>query len=152
MPWVALCAKFPYNDKCDGCIIPRLGSTLTSHFTRGSWSPTEALLHINLLELQAVHNVCTQFLPMIKQKTIQILTDNVACMFYMNRQGPRGRSHSLCVEAMRLWNWCITHNSHITASYRLRHQNTTADALSRNFSQDHEWELGIWVLHNIFKQ
>lgn len=124
---------------------------LKSHSTQGRWSPTDSPLQINLLELRVVRNVCSHFLSLIENKTIQILTDNVACMFYISRCGGAW-SHSLCMETTWLWNWCIAHNIHLTVSCLFRSQYTTAVALSRNFALDHEWELGTQVLHNIFKQ
>lgn len=68
--------------------------------------------HINVLKLHAVRNACHHFLPIIKNKMIKIMMDNIMCMFYINRQG-EAKSHSLCTEAMKLWNWCIKHNINI---------------------------------------
>lgn len=57
-----------------------------------------------------VTNPYTHFLLLIAGSNTKILTDNVACMYYINHQwGWGSMSPSLCVEAMRLWNWCISH-------------------------------------------
>ncbi|KAM7166314.1 uncharacterized protein RBU57_007209 [Macrochelys suwanniensis] len=127
------------------------GAHLGHHNVQGKWSPTETRLHINLLELRAVHNACRHFLPLIRGTSISVLTDNMACMFYINRQGG-ARSHLLCVEAMNLWNFCIHNNINITASYLPGCQNITADSLSRHFSQEHEWKIHDRVLETIFQK
>lgn len=77
------------------------GAHLHTHTVQGRWSLTEFTLHINLLELQEVCNACLYFLPLITHCTIRVMTDNSACMFYINRQG-RARSHLLCLEALKL--------------------------------------------------
>lgn len=71
-----------------------------------------------------------------------MMMDNLTCMYYINRQG-RVRSHSLCSETIKLWNWYIHNNISISVMYLLGHQNTTKDTLSRTFSHDHEWELDM---------
>lgn len=120
------------------------------HAIQGQWSPTETQLHINLLELRAVCNVCLHFLPQIINKTVGVRTSNITCIFYINWQGG-ARSQSLCIEAMRLWNWCISHNITVSASYCPGCQNITADILSRQFFQDHKWEIDDTVLNSIFQ-
>uniref|UniRef100_A0A8C0JAD5 Progesterone immunomodulatory binding factor 1 n=1 Tax=Chelonoidis abingdonii TaxID=106734 RepID=A0A8C0JAD5_CHEAB len=77
------------------------------------------------------------FLLLIRDKMVQILTDSVICMFYINRQGG-AQSHSLCVEAMHVWQWCMKHNA-------------MADTLSRKFYQDHKWELNTPVILDVFR-
>lgn len=56
------------------------------------------------------------------------------------RQGG-ARSHSLCTEAIKLWNWCVQHHIKVTTSYLPACHNTTVYTLSRHFSEEHEWEL-----------
>lgn len=53
---------------------------------------------------------------------------------------------------MKLWNWSIIHHIHISTLYLLGTQNTTADALHRQFLQNYYWELllGI-ILRGIFQ-
>lgn len=86
--------------------------------------------------------ICLSSLPITHKKWINLCDDNVAWMFYINRQ--RGvQSHSLCTKAMRLWNWCIQHHIDISASDLPGCRNTTADTLSRWFSQEHN---GNWTL------
>lgn len=84
--------------------------------------------------IEAVRNASSHFLPLIKASSVKIMTNNVACMFYINRQGG-ACSPSLCAEAVKLWSWRITNHIAILASYLHGIQNVTANHLSRHFSQ-----------------
>lgn len=60
----------------------------------------------------AVRNACLHFMPLIRVRCIKSMTENVACMFYVDQQ--RGvRAHSLYSKAITLWNWCILSHLHI---------------------------------------
>lgn len=122
------------------------GAHLQTHTVQGKWSQWESTLHINFLELRAVCNACLHFLPITRQKTVRIMMDSIACMFYINRW--EEQSQSLCAEALKLWNWCIQHGINISTAYLPGHQNITADSLSRRFSQEHKWEMN----HTIHSQ
>lgn len=65
----------------------RLGTHLNICRVQGKWSLMEAVLHINLLEVRVVRNSCAHFLPFIRDTLTKIMTDNTACMFYINCQG-----------------------------------------------------------------
>lgn len=54
------------------------GAHLGDSTIQGRWSPEESNLHINLLELRVVQNTCQRFLPLIRDRTVQILRDNLA--------------------------------------------------------------------------
>lgn len=98
------------------------------------------MLHINILELWVVHYACHQFLPKIKGHSIRIVTDNRAVMYYINSQ-EGAKSPSLCIETIKLWNLCLTHQIDISVAFLPAMQNTMADVLIGYFHQDHEWEL-----------
>lgn len=102
---------------------------------------TKSTLHINLLELQAVSNACQHFLPLIRHFTIRLMTDNITCMPYINRQG-RASSHSLCSLVYPTQHQYI---SHIPPG----HQNTTVDLLSRRFSQDLKWICTPYTIYSV---
>lgn len=110
------------------------GAHLNNLSVQGRWSISESTLHINILELRAVRNACAHFLPLIENKTIQIMTDNVASLFHINKER---RGHSLCTVAMKLWKRCIQQIT-VSADYPLGSQNIMTDILSRKFSHDHE--------------
>lgn len=84
-------------------------------------------------------------------KVIRVMTDNVSCKLYINKQR-RARSPSLCTKAIKFWNWCIIHHIQISAVYHPGIQNTTTNALSRHFSYYCKWELDTQVLHRIFQR
>ena len=50
----------------------------------GLWSKRESTLHINQLELLAIMKAFQAFLPRIKGKTVQLVTDNTTVMHYIN--------------------------------------------------------------------
>lgn len=74
---------------------------------------TESHLHIKLLELRAVRNVCSLFLVIIKDKTVQILIDNMPCMFYIDKGE---RDHTLSV-----WKQCDSGNGASSTMSILQH-------------------------------
>lgn len=80
---------------------------------------------------------------------MKILTDNIAYMYYINCQGGT-KSSSLCTEAMKLWNCCISHNVTLSAAYLLSMQNWIQDKLSCKFPHNHEWEMHLSVLQDLF--
>ncbi|XP_075796040.1 uncharacterized protein LOC142831042 [Pelodiscus sinensis] len=125
------------------------GAHMQDKQVQGRWSAQESLYHINLLELRAVSSACEHFFPLICNQVVHILTDNMTTVYYISRQGG-ACSHSLCIEAILLWNWCNRHNVIITAAYFPEEDNITTDALSRHFVQQHEWELHTDILHLLF--
>nr|XP_006116545.1 uncharacterized protein LOC102444972 [Pelodiscus sinensis] len=125
------------------------GAHMGNDRVQDKWSSIEKTYDINLLELRAISLACKHFLPCIRHTTVRIFTDNVAAMYYVNRQGG-ARSCSLCAEAIRLWNWCIKNGVTITASYLPGISNVIADSLSRRFPVDHEWEMRCRISDLIF--
>lgn len=105
------------------------GAHMNGGKVQGRWSDSERLLHINLLELRAIFLACKHFCTHIMGTVVRVLTDNVAAMYYTNRQGG-ARSRYLCAEAVCLWNFCIQNNITITESYLPGSDNTIADSLS----------------------
>ena len=69
---------------------------------RGLWSPAESLLHINLLELRVIRLALKAFLPSLRGRLVQVLTDHTTAMWFCNKQGGVG-SGTLCQEAPPLW-------------------------------------------------
>lgn len=125
------------------------GAHMDSRTVQRRWSTQKMLLHISVLELRAVRHACKHFQLQIRYTTTRILTDNVATMFYINRQGG-ARFPSLSAESIHLWNWCISNNTILTALYIPGVDNLIADSLSRHFPHDHKWEVRTAVLTRIF--
>lgn len=54
---------------------------------QGQWSGAEQALHINCLEMLAVSHGLQSFLPVLAGHHAFVLSDNIATVFYINRQG-----------------------------------------------------------------
>ena len=59
---------------------------------------------MNLLELRAIRMAMKAFLPTIKGRLVQVLTDYTTAMWYSSRQSGVGL-WALCQEVLRLWKW-----------------------------------------------
>ena len=55
--------------------------------TQGFWSASESQLHINELELKAVHFAVQAFGDRLKNKHVKILCDNSTTVAYINAMG-----------------------------------------------------------------
>ncbi|XP_054843545.1 peroxisome biogenesis factor 13 isoform X1 [Eublepharis macularius] len=86
----------------------------------------------------------------IRNKRVQVLSDNTTACYYLNKQGGTV-SLKLCREATTLWNWAIANNVLPKAVHIAGESNTAADALSRVFLPQHEWSLNRAYLHVVFR-
>ena len=124
------------------------GAHLQSLTVSGVWTETEALLHINILEFQAVTLALQHFLPHIRGKVVLIATDNTTVVAYINRQGGT-KSPSLCHLAYDLLSWTQLHHILLRARHIPGHLNVLADLLSRR----HQVIPTEWEIHsNVFRQ
>ncbi|XP_065275732.1 epoxide hydrolase 3 [Emys orbicularis] len=80
-----------------------------------------------------------------------MLTDNMAAMFYISKQG-RARSSTVCQEAIHLWNFCVKHAIHLEDSHLPGAWNALADHLTRSFSSHHELSLHPEVTRYVFQR
>ena len=103
---------------------------------RGLWSPVEALLHINLLELRAIRLALKAFLPSIKGRLVQVFTDTTT-MWYCNKQS-RVWSGSV---ALCLWTWLERQDIFLVVQHLVGSLNARADKLSSQCLVHHEWQL-----------
>ncbi|XP_065406172.1 uncharacterized protein LOC122174245 [Chrysemys picta bellii] len=126
------------------------GAHLNEHHTQGLWTAPQLALHINVRELMVVRLACQAFLNLLRGRCVLVLIDNTTAMFYIKKQGG-ARSSILCQEAIRLWDFCIAHSIHLTASFLPGVQNTLADRLSRSF-QTHEWSIRPDIIHSVFQK
>lgn len=90
--------------------------------TQGLWSLEDLELHINVRELRAVHLACLTFRPHLAGRCVSVLLDNMATVFYINKQGG-AHSSPLCREALALWDFCVLNATHLTAFYLPGEQN-----------------------------
>ena len=94
--------------------------------------------HSNVRELMAILLSIRAFRPLLSGKHIQILSDNVTSVAYINHQG--GPIPNLTNIAKDIWAEAICHNITISARHLAGKENTLADELSRQVDK-HEWML-----------
>ena len=123
-----------------------------SSFTQGRWSPLEAQLHINYLELKAVFLGIKALFPHSSPISLLILCDHTPTVNYINNMGGT-KSRFLCSLTLEIWDYCLSHNIWLKASYLPGLYNIRADSLSRVFSDNHDYSLtSLWFtkLHSYF--
>ena len=90
------------------------GGHLGDQTASGIWQPQWKSRHINWLKLQAVWLTLQHFLPQIGGTVVEVLSDNMTTVSYINRQGGT-QSPSLCRLALDLLDWCDEHQIFISA-------------------------------------
>lgn len=125
------------------------GAHLNGQIVQGTWNNSQNSLHINCLELLAVHYALKHFLPQLKQENVQIRCDNTTVVQFINRQGGT-KSHQLCSLTWDLWQTAIRNNIHLSAVHIAGHKNILADHLSRFKVKETEWSLDSLVTREIF--
>ena len=107
----------------------------------GTWPPSMRLLHINILELEAVVLALRRFGPSLAGGDILLSTDNTTVAAYVNRQGG-ARSRPLSRRTERLLLWCESRGISLRARHVPGRFNVLADSLSRAYSI----VLTVWTL------
>ena len=64
-----------------------LGAHLLSHQTGGLWDSVQKCLHINILELVAVHLALQHFLPLVQGELVMVMTDNTTVVAQLRNRG-----------------------------------------------------------------
>ena len=116
------------------------GGHLGDQTASGTWQLQWKSRHINWLELQAVLLTLQHFLPQLRGTVMEVLSDNMTTVSYINKQGGT-HSLSLCRLALDLWEWCDEHRIVISAVHLAGESNVLADALSRGIYLPTEWTL-----------
>ena len=116
--------------------------------TGGPWKPEE-IAHINVLEIKAIYFALLTFCR-TPNLQIHVATDNTTAMAYVRKMGGV-RSSECNAEAQAIWGWAEQNRSWITVSYLPGKLNVRADAASRNFKQNLEWELAPKVFNKIVR-
>ena len=127
-----------------------MGWSLPGHMAFGDWPRTDTLAHINLLEFRAVLSL-RPFLPLLRQRTVLIRTDNVTVAAYINKQGG---THSTRLNALaaQLWTWCRREEIFPMASHIPGQDNLIADFLSRGRVLPSEWTLHPTVMDQMARE
>ena len=117
--------------------------------TGGRWSPEEAQLHINALELLAVFWGLKALCPSEHHCHIKVLSDNTTTVSYLRNMG--GSHSTPCNDISRdIWLWCKDRDIWITPAHIPGVENIEADSASRVFNDKTEWKLDQPVVSEIF--
>lgn len=92
----------------------------------------------NYREMCAVLMGLHSFLPLVKGKSVEVVSDNISTVAYLNHLG--GPARDLSDMATAIWSFAFQHNMHITPRHLAGRNNTLADALSR-LNPRYEWKL-----------
>ncbi|KAF7246105.1 Transposon Ty3-I Gag-Pol polyprotein [Varanus komodoensis] len=125
------------------------GAICSDVCTQGIWSHQDCRNHINFLELLAVFKALQSFEDVLLHQVVQVTSDNMAMVFYLNKQGGT-RSRKLAHLAMQIWDWCIPRGITLLAVHLAGTENTDTDLLSRHMSRSHKWELDHRVHDMLF--
>lgn len=121
----------------------------------GVWTEAMARTSINYRELMAVMCAVKSFKHSLKHKNVQILSDNVTTVAYLNHLG--GPSPTLTKLMSSIWMEAHEAGIKLSARHLAGVQNTHADRLSR-LSAQYEWMLNprifqyldsIWGPHHV---
>jgi len=123
------------------------GAKFENVTTGGLFTQAEKTLHINVLELKAIHLGLKSLCRDLKGTHIKVLSDNSTSVFCINNMGSCA-SMSCDFETKMIWNWAIERNIWISASHIPGSQNTEADKESRKNETYTEWKLN----ENIFSE
>lgn len=125
------------------------GATMGDDAISGIWSENQSSLHINVLELTAVHNAVQHWKDKLSNKNVLIETDSTTVVSYIRRQGGT-KSPTLCYRVWDLWKLCIDHDIFLTPVHIPGVQNMEADSLSRAQISPAEWEIVPSCINKVF--
>ena len=112
------------------------------------WATTEVTLHINVLELEAIHRAMVHWLRKLMGLTVLVASDNSTVVSYINKQGGTC-SIQLCRRTKKLLLMCQANQIVLQARHIPGRLNILADILSRPSSIGTEWSLHpsvFWAL------
>ena len=105
------------------------GATYENNKASGTWTSREKYLHINEKELLAVLLALRSFKGHLAGKHVQILSDNITTVAYINHLG--GASTILNKIATNIWMYCYEIRVTLEAKHLSGVLNVEADRLSR---------------------
>ena len=127
------------------------GAHILDQEVSGKWTMSEALKHINFLELKAVYLALQALKDLVSGQAVRARVDNTTAMFYINKMGGT-HSQSLCSLTWDLMHWCKENCVRLKATYLAGVYNLIADMLSRKSKVfPNEWTLCRNVVARIFK-
>ena len=114
------------------------GGVLGDKQAAGYWGKKVQYCHTNTREILAILMALRSFETQIKGKSIQILSDNISAVAYLNHMG--GPSRELTDIAALIWEFALTRDIDIQAAHLAGRLNVEADYLSR-LPSHYEWQL-----------
>ncbi len=136
---------------CSDASLQGWGAHLYPDFdtASGLWSPEESALHINVLELLAVHRADSHWVRLLRNKTVSVSTDNSTVVTYIKHQGGM-HSLTLNLQVRELLLFAQANNILLQARHIPGKLNVLADSLSRkNQILPTEWSLHPTVFSKI---
>ena len=106
--------------------------------TRGIWSKSELVRHINYLELLAVKLILSSLLVDRRNIHGRVMSDNMTAVSSINSMGGC-RSLDCNSLTKKIWDWAIDKNIWLSAAHIPGSNNVDADQSSRNLNLDLEW-------------
>ena len=95
-------------------------------------------MHINAHELLDILFTLKTFTHLLNGLHIKVIYDNTTAVNYVNEMG--GVRSVICdVISTDIWDWCVKHDTWITASHIPGKYNVLADSASRSFNDRHDW-------------
>jgi len=131
------------------------GAWLQDLQAAGFWNKRLQNMPSNYRELTAVLMGIHSFMPVIKGKAVQVVSDNISTVAYLNHQG--GPAQDLSNMAKAILSLAFHHNIQVSACYLAGKENVLADQLSR-LNLKYEWRLhpklfkwinNMWGPHSI---
>ena len=125
------------------------GALVQGKVFQGTWCQSERNLHINVLELRAVREVCRACPERLVNRSVLFLIDNTTVVAHINRQGGT-RSQILMNETRALFATVTSLHMHIAAHHIAGALNAVADLASRKRQVlSTEWRLSaatfMWI-------
>ena len=114
------------------------GAWLLKYRAAGFWNSRLSSMSSNYRELSAVLMGLHSFLPLLRGRSLEIVSDNISTVAYLNHLG--GSYMDLANLTTAIWGLAFHHNIHLTARYLAGRDNVLADALSR-LNPRYEWKL-----------
>jgi hypothetical protein len=126
------------------------GGWLGSEDAQGFWTRAEAKRSSNKRELHTTVLVVQAFRRKLAGSTVEIRTDNLTTMAYINHQG--GRDSALTELVRPLWDWALQTRTTIFATYIPGKVNDRADRLSRRKRDRTDWMLNKALFGRLSRQ
>ena len=116
------------------------GGVLIPHSTSGTWPDSYHSCSINWLELQAVFLSLLHFLPLLRGRCVQLLSDNTTVIACILHQGSL-RSEPLMDLSTQILEFCWSHSICLVPKHLSGSLNVLADQSSRLDPVSTEWSL-----------